>query len=78
MEGFQVDLYCFFSVFSSLKRACRVSLFFCLVGDLQSFCKLQYKFLSIVHNLEYAVHADYVHMREYADVDENLIHIIHI
>ena len=27
---------------------------------------------------EYAVHADYAHMREYADADENLIHIIHI
>ena len=27
---------------------------------------------------EYAVHADYVHMREYADADENLIHIMHI
>ena len=27
---------------------------------------------------EYAVHADYAHIREYADADENLIHIIHI
>ena len=29
---------------------------------------------------EDAVHADYAHMREYADADadENLIHIIHI
>ena len=29
---------------------------------------------------KYAVHADYAHMREYADADagENLIHIIHI
>ena len=29
---------------------------------------------------DYAVHADYAHMCEYADVDagENLIHIIHI
>ena len=29
---------------------------------------------------EYVVHADYAHMREYADadVDENLIHINHI
>ena len=29
---------------------------------------------------EYAVHADYAHMREYAgaDADESLIHIIHI
>ena len=27
---------------------------------------------------EYAVHADCAHMREYADADENLIHIIHI
>ena len=27
---------------------------------------------------EYAVHADYAHMRKYADADENLIHIIHI
>ena len=27
---------------------------------------------------EYAVHADYSHMRKYADADENLIHIIHI
>ena len=27
---------------------------------------------------EYAVHADYAHIREYVDADENLIHIIHI
>ena len=27
---------------------------------------------------EYAVHADYAHMREYADADENIIHIIQI
>ena len=27
---------------------------------------------------EYAVHADYVHICEYANADENLIHIIHI
>ena len=27
---------------------------------------------------EYAVHADYAHICEYADADENLIHIIHI
>ena len=27
---------------------------------------------------KYAVHADYAHMREYADAGENLIHIIHI
>ena len=27
---------------------------------------------------EYVFHADYAHMREYADADENLIHIIHI
>ena len=27
---------------------------------------------------EYAVHADYAHIREYADVVENLIYIIHI
>ena len=47
-----------------------------LVGDLQGFCKLQYNFLSIVHNLEYAVHADYVHISEYADADGNLIYII--
>ena len=26
---------------------------------------------------EYAVHADYAHIREYADADENLIHINH-
>ena len=26
---------------------------------------------------KYAVHADYAHICEYADVDENLIHIIH-
>ena len=26
----------------------------------------------------YAEYADYAHMREYADTDENLIHIIHI
>ena len=24
---------------------------------------------------EYAVHADYAHIREYADADKNLIHI---
>ena len=27
---------------------------------------------------EYAVHADCVHMHEYAYADENLIHIIHV
>ena len=27
---------------------------------------------------EYAVHADYAHMRKYADADVNLIHINHI
>ena len=27
---------------------------------------------------EYAVHADYAHICEYANADENLIHIIHI
>ena len=27
---------------------------------------------------EYAVHADFAHIRKYADADENLIHIIHI
>ena len=27
---------------------------------------------------KYAVHADYAHIREYADVVENLIYIIHI
>ena len=27
---------------------------------------------------EYAVHADYANMREYADAGENLNHIIHI
>ena len=27
---------------------------------------------------EYAVHADYAHIRKYAYADENLIHIIHI
>ena len=27
---------------------------------------------------EYAVHADYAHIRDYADADENIIHIIHI
>ena len=27
---------------------------------------------------EYVVHADYAHVREYANADENLIHIIHI
>ena len=27
---------------------------------------------------EYAVHVDCAHIREYADADENLIHIIHI
>ena len=27
---------------------------------------------------EYAAHADYAHICEYADADENLIHIIHI
>ena len=27
---------------------------------------------------EYAVHADYAHIRKYAEADENLVHIIHI
>ena len=27
---------------------------------------------------EYTVHVDYVHIRDYADADENLIHINHI
>jgi len=27
---------------------------------------------------EYAVYADYAHIHEYTDADENLIHIIHI
>ena len=27
---------------------------------------------------EYMVHVDYVHIRDYADADENLIHINHI
>ena len=27
---------------------------------------------------EYAVHADYAHIRKYADADETLIHINHI
>ena len=27
---------------------------------------------------EYAVHADHAHIREYADADENLIHINYI
>ena len=27
---------------------------------------------------EYAVHADYAHVREYADAEENLIYIIHV
>ena len=27
---------------------------------------------------ESAVHADYAHIREYADADDNLIHVIHM